>query len=555
MEESESAPKWLLEYDWAHFNHNLLTDAETQRLEDAFAVFFRSKTKRELYEEALKRRILLAPCNDPKDILEQPQLRDRGLFVTLTYPHLGASIEHPAFFARSSLHRLGLSRRAPRVGEHNSEILGELGAKARSPSPLPKAGEDQGEGGRLKEAGKGLFAGMKILELASGAAIPVVARYFAEQGARVIRVESSTHPDFLRVLFLTPDNPHGMNGSPMFVLLNPNKESVSINLKKSDGIALVKQLVGWADVVTENFSPGVMQKWGLDYPSLATTKPELIMLSGCLFGQTGPQRSYPGFGGQSSAIAGFNHLTGWPDRESVGPYGTITDSLAPRYAALVLLAAVLERRRTARGQHLDVAQVETGVYSLSEAVVRCSANGEVVTRQGNADENACPHGVYPCAGTEQWIAIAVWSDEEWRALVRVMGSPAWAIDPALASLEGRLARREALEAELSRWTSGSSATELMEKLQSAGLEAARVQGYRELLEDRQLAHRGHFRKIRHARLGEMQFEHSGIVLPESPRTLDRPAPDLGEHTERVLPELLGLGPEEIARLKSQDVLI
>src|SRR5579863_5093542 len=218
---------------------------------------------------------------------------------------------------------------------------------------------------------RGLFADLKILELASGAAIPVTARYFAERGARVIRVESSTHPDFLRVLFLTPDNPHGMNGSPMFVLLNPNKESLSINLKKPEGIALVKRLVGWADVVTENFSPGVMQKWGLDYESLAAEKPELIMVSGCLFGQTGPQRSYPGFGGQSSAIAGFNHLTGWPDREAVGPYGTITDSLAPRYAAVVLLAALLERRRTGRGQFLDVAQVETGVYSLSEAVVRC----------------------------------------------------------------------------------------------------------------------------------------------------------------------------------------
>jgi benzylsuccinate CoA-transferase BbsF subunit len=359
----------------------------------------------------------------------------------------------------------------------------------------------------------------------------------------------------LRVLFLTPDNPLGMNGSPMFVLLNPNKESVSINLKKPEGIALVKRLVGWADVVTENFSPGVMQKWGLDYPSLAAAKPELIMLSGCLFGQTGPQRSYPGFGGQSSAIAGFNHLTGWADREAVGPYGTITDSLAPRYAALVLVAALLERRRTGRGQHLDVAQVETGVYSLSEAIVRCSAGDGVVSRQGNADENACPHGVYPCSGKDPWIAIAIWSDDEWRALGAAMGSPPWAADPALSSLRGRQDRREALEANLSRWTAGFSATELMDKLQSAGVEAARVQGYREVLEDAQLAHRGHFRKITHARLGEMQFEHSGIVMSDAPRNLDRPAPDLGEHTDRVLQELLGLSPDEAARLRSQDVLI
>jgi crotonobetainyl-CoA:carnitine CoA-transferase CaiB-like acyl-CoA transferase len=130
MEESGKAPEWLSKYDWARFNHNLLTDVETQRFEEAFAAFFRSKTKRELYEESLKRRILLAPCNDAKDILEQPQLRDRGLFVTLEYPHLGASIEHPAFFARSTAHRLGLTRRAPRVGEHNREVFGELGLDA-----------------------------------------------------------------------------------------------------------------------------------------------------------------------------------------------------------------------------------------------------------------------------------------------------------------------------------------------------------------------------------------------------------------------------------------
>ena len=166
---------------------------------------------------------------------------------------------------------------------------------------------------------------LKLLELSSGAAGPVAARYFAEQGATVVRVESAKRPDFLRILQLTPDSPHGLDGAPMFILLNPNKESVSVNLKTAEGKQIVERLVAWADVVLENFSPGVMARLGLDYQRLRRVRPDLIMLSGCLFGQTGPQRGYPGFGGQGTAIAGFNHLTGWTDRETNGPNGTPTD--------------------------------------------------------------------------------------------------------------------------------------------------------------------------------------------------------------------------------------
>ena len=156
-----------------------------------------------------------------------------------------------------------------------------------------------------------------------------------------------------------------------------------MNLSKPEGIAVVERLVRWADVVSENFSPRAMAKWGLSYERLREIKPDLVMVSSCLFGQTGPQRMYPGFGGQGSAIAGFNHLTGWPDREAIGPAGTITDSLSPRYVALLIAAALFHRERTGEGQYIDVSQIETGVYSLSEAIVRASARGEVMTRRGN----------------------------------------------------------------------------------------------------------------------------------------------------------------------------
>ena len=395
---------------------------------------------------------------------------------------------------------------------------------------------------------------LKVLELSSGAAGPVAARYFAEQGATVVRVESARRPDFLRILQLTPDSPHGLDGAPMFILLNPNKESVSLNLKTAEGVELVERLVGWADVVLENFSPGVMQRLGLDYERLRRVRPDLIMLSGCLFGQTGPQRAYPGFGGQGTAIAGFNHLTGWPDRESYGPYGTLTDSLAPRYAALAVAGALLERRRTGAGQYIDLSQIEAGVYSLSELVVRYAANGEVPSRRGNRSEEAAPHSVYPCAGTDRWIAIAVFDDAGWRALREVMDDPAWARADDYASTEGRLRHEAELDRRLAEWTRGFEPHALMTRLQAAGVEAGVVQTLEDLLADPQLDARGHFREIEHVHLGPLRFERSGFRLSEHPGGLDRPGPNLGEHNQRVLGEYLGLDADEIARLAEAGVL-
>ncbi len=399
-----------------------------------------------------------------------------------------------------------------------------------------------------------VYAGLNVLELGSGAAGPVATRYFAEQGARVVRVESAARPDFLRALFLTKDSKHGLDGSPMYVLLNPEKESVAIDMRSEAGVALVKRLVAWADVVAENFSPGVMAKWGLDAEGIHAIRPDAIVVSGCLFGQTGPQRKYPGFGGQGSAIAGFNHLTGWPDREAHGPYGTITDSLAPRFVAVALAAALLERKRTGRGRTIDVSQIEAGVYGLSEMVVRYSANGEVETRRGNASERAAPHGVYPCRGEDAWIAIEVTDDEAWRALRGVLGEPAWASDDSLAGVAGRLAAEEEIDGHLAAFTREREAAELSERLQAAGVAAGPVADLDALLADPQLAHRKHFVPIEHVHLGTLAFERSGFRLGESEGGFRRPGPNLGEHTREVLGGLLGLSEEEIAALEADGVV-
>lgn len=402
-------------------------------------------------------------------------------------------------------------------------------------------------------SGAGLFEGLKILELGAGAAGPVATRYFADQGATVVRVESGVRPDFLRLLHFRPGDPHGLNGGPMFVLMNPNKLSVSVNLSKPEGVAVVERLVRWADVVSENFSPRAMAKWGLAYQRLRELKPDLVMVSSCLFGQTGPQRMYPGFGGQGSAIAGFNHLAGWPDREAIGPAGTITDSLSPRYVALLIAAALFHRARTGEGQYIDVSQIETGVYSLSEAIVRASARGEVMTRRGNRAEDAAPHGIYPCAGTDRWIAIAAFSEAEWRRLCEALGAPGLARDPRFASLAERLAHEDALDAAIGELTRQHEAGELMRRLQAAEVEAGVAQTCADLLKDPQLAHREHFVRMRHRHLGELAFEHYGIRFSDGMRRLSAPGPDLGEHNLRVLSEV-GYREDEIRALSEAGVL-
>ena len=541
MAECNMAPAWLRDFDWKTYNHNTLGPEALVRLEDAFGAFFASKTMRELYEQALQRRILLAPCNDAREIVCHAQLRARSLFRTLHYEHLDASIEHPDFFAVAK--GIQLRGRAPRLGEHQQELLEDT-----APAPSEAVRMPAGHPAR------GLFEGLKILELGSGAAGPVATRYFLEQGATVVRVESAKRPDFLRALWLTPDSRYGLDGSPMFVLLNPDKQSVSLNLQHPEGIALVRRLVAWADVVSENFAPGPMAKWGLDYESLRVLKPELVMVSACLYGQTGPQRSYPGFGGQGSAISGFNHTTGWPDREAHGPTHTITDSLSPRYVGLAIAGALLERSRTGRGQYVDLSQIEAAVYSQSELVVRFSANGEVMGRHGNRDEHAAPHAIYPCAGEDRWIAIAVHDDAEWRALCAAMGSPAWTRDARFAHADARRAAQDELDARMSEWTRAENAHALMARLQQAGVEAGAVQTTADLQSDPQLAHRGHWQEVSHVHLGTLRCERSAIRFSESRGGLSRPGPCLGEHNDAVLGGILSLSAAEIERLVAEEVV-
>jgi len=402
-----------------------------------------------------------------------------------------------------------------------------------------------------------LLAGVSILEFGGGAAGPVATRYFADHGADVIRVESRQRPDFLRTLKLTPNTPGGLDAAEHFAVLNANKRSVALNLSNPEGVAVARRLALRVDAVAENFAPGAMAKWKLDYASLVGDRPDLVMISTCLNGQTGPQRFYPGFGGQGSALSGFNHLTGWPDRAPVGPYGTITDSLSPRFAALLLASALLQRQRTGHGQHIDLAQVEGGIVCLSESIATFTANGEILGRLGNRSRHEAPHGVFRCAdedGRERWIAIVVHDDTDWQRLVQALDRPAWALEPQLATTAGRLAAVDALEAGLEEWTGSQRASALAATLQAAGIEAGPVADLADLHDDPQIAHRGHFGDVHHPVLGTHPAERHAIRFSDMEPRLRSPAPRLGEHTDAVLHDLLGMSTDEIGRLRDAGVL-
>ena len=533
--EGLATPAWT-ERDWAKFNPQALDDEELNSIEAPLTAYFSAHTMAELYQLAVETKLMLAPVNSATDILASEQLHSRNMFATV-----GGLDGFPArfFLAREpgdESAAVAEPRCAPQLDQGPCPAWPDSRSRIEDPAPrLAGAGHD---------SNNGAWRGLKLVEFGSGAAGPITSRYFVEHGATVVKVESRSHPDFLRVMSF--GSPHGLEGGLLFDALNAGKHSITINLKNPRGKDIARQLIHWADAVVENFAPSRMQAYGLDYQTMAATKPELLMLSTCLNGQTGPHKDYPGFGGQGAALSGFNFLTGWPDREPIGPFGTITDSLAPRFSASALAAALLYRRRTGRGMHLDISQVESGVYSLSPWLLEQTTYGHSDSRRGNRSRRAVPHGAFPCRDEDRWITIACWTDQEWQQLATIIG-----VDAQLYSdLDSRLLAQEEIESLVSAWTSQREADEIAEQLQSVGLEAVPVVNFEDLLKhDQQLAQREHFVRLDRPVTGESVYERNGFRLSAAGSTFNKPSPLLGEHTQEVLVKLLGFDLAQLDELK------
>ncbi len=400
----------------------------------------------------------------------------------------------------------------------------------------------------------GALADVRILDFMWVMAGPAATRVLADYGATVVRIESSRRIDTARTLAPYHGGIPGPERSGIFHNLNAGKRMLTLDPSKPDGRAVVLDLVRWADVVTESFAPGAMQRLRLDYETLRALKPDLVMLSTCLMGQTGPLAAFAGYGNLAAAISGFSNLGGWPDRPPAGPFSAYTDYVSPRFIAAAILAGLEHRDRTGEGQHIDLAQGEASIHFLGPALLDHAVNGRVAGRVGNRDRDAVPHGVFPAAGDDRWIALAVVDDASWDALTAEMGRPELRDDARFATAAARRAHEDALEAIVADWTRRHDMQDLAPRLQARGVAASAVQNSPELYADPQLAHRGHFATLTHPEVGTATVEGSRFRLSRTPAEIAGAAPSYGADTEYVLHELLGYDEARSTALVAAGVL-
>lgn len=399
----------------------------------------------------------------------------------------------------------------------------------------------------------GLLAGLKVLDLAWVGVGPLTAKYLADHGAVVVHVESSRRPDVLRTMPPFAQGVPGLNRSQFYAEYNSSKLGFGVDLSRPDGRALVRELVAWADVVIESFTPHVLAQWELDYPRLAALNPSLIMLSTCLFGQTGPYRDVPGFGTSMAPTCGFYHLTGYPDVGPVPPYGAYTDFVCHRFTAAALLAALWHRAETGEGQYIDAAQFEMALQFLGPVLLDAAANGRVAGPAGNKSPWAAPHDIYPCRDSDTWCAIAVETDAQWAALKAKMGRPAWAEDPRWDTFAGRKRYEAELDARLAEWTRRFDAGALMRHLQP-DVPAGAVLDVAGLFADEQIRALEYFTDLEHPEMGRVPYTGVEFRFSDAPVGLRWAAPTLGQHTYEVLHDILGKSDETIADLLAWEVV-
>ena len=403
--------------------------------------------------------------------------------------------------------------------------------------------------------------GLKVLDFCWVAVGPMTTKYLSEYGATVLRVESGKRPETLRRAGPFAGGESGINRSGYFANYNANKFGLSIDMSHPSAPELILRIARWADVVTENFTPGTLERWGLGYEQLSEANPRIILFSASMLGRGGPMQTQPGFGAVLSSLAGYTNIIGWPDRGPVNPYGAYTDFVCPKFAVAAILAAVDRQRRTGTGTHLDMSQLETSLHFGGPMLLDCAVNGREPELVGNRHNAASPHGAYPCAPdangeSDRWIALAVFTDAQWTALRDVMLADGFtdAASGEFRTFRVRKAHEDKLEGIIANWTEPQDRHTLMRRLQAVGVPAGVVNDTRDLFNDAQLQHRNHFTWLDHPEMGPYATDYSEVQLSSTPGRLDRPAPLLGQDTQHALLNIVGLSEAEYGALEADGVL-
>ena len=399
------------------------------------------------------------------------------------------------------------------------------------------------------------FEGLRVLDLTHVWIGPLVTRILADFGADVIKVEHARHPDNTRVGFVAGNEASGAywNRSPYFAKRNAGKRAIQLDLAHPEGKALFLRLVRETGVVVENFTPGVMERLGLDYAALREHAPEVVMCSLSGYGQTGPHARRAAYGMSMEPASGVSALTGYRGGGPMKTGQTWIDHYGGLQGTGGLIAALIHRARTGEGQHVEVSMQEAAIPMLAWRLADYRLNGRI-HRPDGARRAGAVRGHYRCAGDDAWVAISVRGEDQWRACCRVLGRPALAADPRFADAAARDARHDDLDAILSDWTRGRSKFEAARLLQEAGVPAAPVLAANEILADEQLDARGFFDPVEIPDFGDAPIERYFSPRVDGAGVGARGrAPKLGEHTDEVLRELLGLGEGELADLAARGV--
>jgi crotonobetainyl-CoA:carnitine CoA-transferase CaiB-like acyl-CoA transferase len=397
------------------------------------------------------------------------------------------------------------------------------------------------------------LAGIRVVELTTGAAGPTVAKSLAEYGAEVLRIESRTRPDTHRGGI----NQKRWNKSPDFVKLDRAKKSVTINIQTDRGRDLVRDLARESDVLVENFSLGVLERRGMGYEQLREINPRLIYISLKGLGSTGPQAHHVTWGPNLLCLFGMTYLWNAPKAKVRTQEARVQhpDFMAGVAGAAAVVSALLYRERTGKGQFIDEAQIEVGANLFGPYYLDYLINGRVTAPAGNRRPGAAPYGAYPCKdGPERWCAISVKSQEEWQRFCAAIGNPDWCCDPRFTTPLARERNVEALDALVGDWTRQYTGVEVMERLQAAGVAAAPIEDVDDLFADPHLKARGMLVELEEPEAGPVVTEYPPVRLSETPPQVRTPAPLMGEHTEQVLRDILHLPAEEIEALKASGAL-
>jgi len=391
--------------------------------------------------------------------------------------------------------------------------------------------------------------GIRIISFGVGIVVPDMGKTLGQLGADVIKIESNIHPDFMRTIVADPNNSPGFNES------NRNHRVFGVNLKTDKGKELVLKLVESSDILIENYRGDVMEDLGFDYESVRRINPDIIYLSSQGFGRGGPYSEHKGYGPTLTASSGLLSLWRQPEEEfGCGGSPPHPDNVAAWQGTLAVLAALDYRRRTGKGQHIDLAQVEVAASLIGEAQLDYTINGRNQEPTGNRSPYAAPHNTYRCKGNDKWCVITVFTDDDWERFCSGIGNPEWTKDPKFADISGRLKNVEELDQNIEAWTLQYDPDVVMHALQAVGVAASAVQRAQDVINDPQLQWRSAIEEMEHPVSGKRLYPSTPFNMSDMVFPSNRPAPMLGQHTEEICRKDLKMADSEIESLKLGGVL-